>query len=73
MNRHESNCEKHKNIRTSAPVCICCLKDENDALKEELFDKETLGLMEDCKRLAAENFELKAEIKKLKQREYLPI
>jgi hypothetical protein len=37
---------------------------ENKALKEELFDKDTVDLIEKCKEFATENFKLKAELKR---------
>lgn len=44
---------------------------ENTALKEEIFCKDTVALMDECKKYATENFRLKAEIKELKDRRFV--
>lgn len=41
---------------------------ENTALKEELFCKDTVALMDECKKYATENFRLRSEIRELKER-----
>ena len=42
------------------------LEEENAALKDELFDKHTVELIEKCQAYAESNFALKAENKKLR-------
>lgn len=47
------------------------LTTENEALKSELFCKDTIALMDECKKYATENFRLKSEIKELKDRRFV--
>jgi hypothetical protein len=54
----------------SVKAKITELEQQNSILLEEVFNKVTVRLMEDMKRYATENFELKAHIKGFEQKYY---
>ena len=53
----------HKPMLSEIPGIIRGIVEEYATLKEELFCKDTLELMAECKKYATENFRLKARIK----------